>query len=136
MVAEREAPVVLAGAEKTIALIEAEVASQFASLTGAIGQDVVTPSVLLPPAAGRVAVVVFSTYEHALAGWVTATSWLETVMIAVCVSPVVFATAFSVMVPLPVPLALVNVSHVEPPSSAVHPQPSWVVTCIETLPPL
>ena len=68
MVAERAAPVVLAKAEKTIALLEAATVSHVALLIGASGQDVVTPSVLLPPAGGRVAAISFSAYEHALAG--------------------------------------------------------------------
>jgi len=65
-----------------------------------------------------------------------ATSWRATVMMAAWVAPVVFGVAVSVTAPLPVPLALVNVSQGEPPSSAVQAHPVAAVTCTLADPPL
>jgi len=71
-----------------------------------------------------------------VAGSMIATSWPATVTIAVWLAPVVFGAAVSVMVALPLPLALTGVSQAAPPVSAAQPHPACVVTCTETLPPL
>ena len=96
MVAEACGPLGVGQSREDDCVTEAATVSHVALLIGASGQDVVTPSVLLPPpAGGRVAAISFSAYEHALAGWITATSRLSTVTIAVCVFPLVFAVAFT-----------------------------------------
>ena len=74
-------------------------------------------------------------YVQAVAACSTCTLALARLIVADCALPVEFVVAVSVIVPLPTPLAFVNVSH-EPPPVAVQAHPEGAVTPMLTFPPV